>query len=138
MPQTPPPNGAKLPLANLLVLDLTLARAGPTCVRHLADWGANVIRITGAYAAEDTVNGSWRHASGVQGSGSWCFAADYSRDSIEIIGHRSLYPRDPLLHHFVRGLLHSRARERDAEIKRLRGELSKAVRPKSPRRRKAP
>ena len=26
-----------LPLARLTVLDLTLARAGPTCVRHLAD-----------------------------------------------------------------------------------------------------
>jgi len=37
--------GARLPLERLTVLDLTLARAGPTCVRHLADWGANVIRI---------------------------------------------------------------------------------------------
>ncbi len=36
---------AALPLAGLVVLDLTLARAGPTCVRHLSDWGASVIRV---------------------------------------------------------------------------------------------
>jgi crotonobetainyl-CoA:carnitine CoA-transferase CaiB-like acyl-CoA transferase len=32
-------------LQGLVVLDLTHARAGPVCVRQLADWGANVIRI---------------------------------------------------------------------------------------------
>lgn len=34
-----------LPLSDLLVLDLTVARAGPTAVRQLADWGADVIHI---------------------------------------------------------------------------------------------
>src|SRR5262245_33733954 len=33
------------PLEDLLVLDLTIARAGPTAVRHLGDWGARVLRI---------------------------------------------------------------------------------------------
>ena len=34
-----------LPLARFTVLDLTRARAGPTCVRQLVDWGANAIKI---------------------------------------------------------------------------------------------
>ena len=34
-----------LPLADIVVLDLTIARAGPTAVRQLADWGADVIRV---------------------------------------------------------------------------------------------
>ncbi len=34
-----------MPLADVTVIDLTIARAGPTAVRQLADWGANVIRV---------------------------------------------------------------------------------------------
>src|ERR1700744_3665768 len=36
---------SRLPLSRFKVIDLTLARAGPSCVRTLADWGADVIRV---------------------------------------------------------------------------------------------
>ena len=32
-------------LSHITVLDLTRVRSGPTAVRQLADWGANVIKI---------------------------------------------------------------------------------------------
>src|SRR6201991_3397568 len=32
-------------LSRFTVIDLTRVRSGPTCVRQLADWGANVIKI---------------------------------------------------------------------------------------------
>src|SRR5438552_18933813 len=39
---TDPP---RLPLSRFRVIDPTLARAGHSCVRTLADWGADVIRV---------------------------------------------------------------------------------------------
>src|SRR6476646_3551016 len=41
----PQAQSQRLPLSRFRVLDLTLARAGPSCVRPLADWGAKVIRV---------------------------------------------------------------------------------------------
>jgi crotonobetainyl-CoA:carnitine CoA-transferase CaiB-like acyl-CoA transferase len=40
-----PTQSSRLPLSRFKVIDLTLARAGPSCVRTLADWGADVIRV---------------------------------------------------------------------------------------------
>jgi crotonobetainyl-CoA:carnitine CoA-transferase CaiB-like acyl-CoA transferase len=40
-----PFRSASSALSDLVVLDLTRVRSGPTCVRQFADWGANVIKI---------------------------------------------------------------------------------------------
>lgn len=56
-----------LPLDDIRVIDLTVARAGPTCVRQLADWGADVVRVEAPTdPGQPGVAGEDRHGSDVQ------------------------------------------------------------------------
>ncbi len=58
---------ASLPLARFTVLDLTRVRSGPTCVRQLADWGANVLKVELPESVEGTAGmGGSRHGSDFQ------------------------------------------------------------------------
>jgi crotonobetainyl-CoA:carnitine CoA-transferase CaiB-like acyl-CoA transferase len=57
---------AKLPLAQVQVLDLTLHRAGPTCARQLADWGADVIKVETPGGAKGDAIGSNRNGADYQ------------------------------------------------------------------------
>jgi len=53
----------KLPLTGITVLDLTRVRSGPTAVRQLADYGANVIKIEEP-DAKDTENSAFDRRMG--------------------------------------------------------------------------
>jgi formyl-CoA transferase len=59
---------ASTALSDLMVLDLTRVRSGPTCVRQLADWGANVIKIDA------------REEGGADGAGPSDFSARHDPD----------------------------------------------------------
>jgi crotonobetainyl-CoA:carnitine CoA-transferase CaiB-like acyl-CoA transferase len=52
-------------LSQYTVLDLTRVRSGPTCVRQLADWGANVIKIEDPETEKVGLGGP-RHGSDFQ------------------------------------------------------------------------
>ena len=53
-------------LSRFTVLDLTRVRSGPTCVRQLADWGANVVKIDALTDADGEQPGGPRHGSDFQ------------------------------------------------------------------------
>lgn len=55
---------SKLPLSRFKVIDLTRVRAGPTCVRQLADWGAQVTKVE--TIEDDGGLGGNRHGSDFQ------------------------------------------------------------------------
>jgi predicted dehydrogenase len=42
----------------------------------------------GLYDVEDTVTATWRHASGAQGYGSWCYVCGHGEDCVEIVGSK--------------------------------------------------
>src|SRR3974390_209203 len=53
-------------LSRFTVLDLTRVRAGPSCVRQLADWGANVIKIDALVEDGGESLGGPRHGADFQ------------------------------------------------------------------------
>ena len=63
MPHSPASNA----LSHIRVIDLTRVRSGPTAVRQLADWGADVIKVEAPESVEaDGALGASRHTSDFQ------------------------------------------------------------------------
>ncbi len=57
---------------------------------EISEVKGNASNLAGLYPAEDTVSGTWKHKSGVIGTGSWCFVVDENsaKDYIQIIGEK--------------------------------------------------
>ncbi len=54
----------------------------------VTDVNGAAANLAGLYPAEDTVSASWKHESGIVGTGSWCFVVDKpeEKDEIQIVG----------------------------------------------------
>ncbi len=57
---------------------------------EIEDVQGSAMNIAGLYPAEDTVAGTWKHASGVIGTGSWSFVVEEGseKDEIVILGEK--------------------------------------------------
>jgi crotonobetainyl-CoA:carnitine CoA-transferase CaiB-like acyl-CoA transferase len=90
---------ASAALQDLIVLDLTHARAGPVCVRQLADWGANVIRIERTGNPEDF---SGRHEADFQNKhrNKRAIALNLKTDAGRAVLHRLAEKADVLVENF--------------------------------------
>ncbi len=58
------------------------------CLGPIRDVEGFADNQAGNYQVEDMVSGAWVFASGVHGSGNWCFSADREDDRILIVGDR--------------------------------------------------
>ena len=52
----------------------------------IVDVHGEAVNRAGHYEVEDTVTASWRHVSGVTGSGNWCYVGHDNADRVEITG----------------------------------------------------
>src|SRR5438132_6673833 len=102
MPRREPtlgPAPTPLPLADVHVIDLTVARAGPTCVRQLADWGADVVRVEPIHRSGIDA-GRWQ-SSDMQNlhRSKRCVSVDLKSDEGREIVHRVAQTSDVVVEH---------------------------------------
>jgi len=90
-----------LPLSGLRVLDLPVARAGPTAVRQLGDWGAEVIRIEPP-GKKDDIAAARRHGHDFQNlhRNKRCMTLDLKSDEGRDIFYRLVENADVVIENF--------------------------------------
>ena len=103
------------------MIDLTIARAGPTAVRQLADWGAEVIRVEPAGRGDEV--GGRRHGSDFQNlhRNKRCIAIDLKTDDGREVFFKLAERADVIVENFR------------ADVKRRLGVDYEAVRALNPR-----
>lgn len=92
-----------------LAADTARSAAPAGLIAHAVAWGLT-LSATAAALGNDTVR------------------ARSLVDSVELIGHRSLAPQDPLLHHFIRGVLLAQANQHEEAVREFRAAMASPVR----------
>ncbi len=114
-PPSPSPQPPALPLTGLRVIDFSTTLAGPCATRHLADFGAEVIRIE-SIAHPETLRAGTPYAGGVAGvnrsgyfatynAGKKSVALDMRRPEAREVVRRLVRRSDVLVEAFVPGVM---------------------------------
>ena len=106
------------------LLDLEMGHPGLAVdrFRGMYHLGADSLRVAAGVRARVTTWALTLSATAAVAAGDTA-RARLLADSIEIVGRRSLYQRDPVLHHFIRGLLLARAGHAEAAVSEYRSAI---------------
>lgn len=122
---TSPRRGAGADRHHAAILDMEMGRPLAAAARFaaMANEAAEASRLTAAVRARSVAWFLTLSATALAAGGD-TIRVRALLDSVEATGRRSLFPRDPLLHHFLRGLLYASAGQHEDAVREFRAAIA--------------